>query len=169
MAHSPVIRETRRKELAFEQLSSQEVTYVESRLCGNTPLTSARLAGLPQPNEACTRLEKDERVRAALESAIRLQTYEKRLTRDDVLAGFMDAVGMASTATELVSAWREIGKVIGAYEPQQIEVNAKSREQLRELSDAELANLAAIDADYELVEFDDEKGQHDGGSADAEH
>ena len=35
-----------------------------------------------------------------------------------MLTGMMDAVSAAATAAELVMAWREIGKLLGAYEPE---------------------------------------------------
>lgn len=153
MTSSPIIRQAKRKDTALEQLSSGEVTYVESRLMGNPPVVAARMAGLRNPENEAKRLEKDVRVRDALEASVKMNVYERKLTRDDVLAGLMDAVNMASTATELVSAWREVGKVIGAYEPQKVDVTHRNQEQMREMSDNELAELAAIEGEYELVEF----------------
>lgn len=153
---TPVLRATKSRALAIENLSTQEVAYVESRLVGNPPVVAARIAGMDDPAEDSVRLEKDLRVRAAIEASVKLNVYERQLTRDDVLAGFMDAVNMSQTATELVAAWREIGKVIGAYEPQKIELTARNKEQLQELNDSDLAKIAAIEGEYSLVDFDED-------------
>jgi len=71
----------------------------------------------------------------------------------------LDAVEAAATASELVLAWRELGKLIGAYEPEKkiLEVHDYSREELKTLTDKELAQLAgdrykdAIDAEFEEI------------------
>ena len=55
----------------------------------------------------------------------------------------MDAVESAATSTELTMAWREIGKVIGAYAPERTEliVGDMTPDRLRQLSEKELLGL----------------------------
>ena len=56
----------------------------------------------------------------------------------------MDAVSAAATAAELVMAWREIGKLLGVYEPERrvLEVKDYTTDELKTLSDRDLAKLA---------------------------
>jgi hypothetical protein len=125
-------------------------------MMGNPPVVSARVAGYPDPIERSLALETDLRIKDAMLAANRLRQYERRLTRDDVLAGFLDAVGMAATATELVGAWREIGRVIGAYEPSKVNITVTHQQQLKEMGDQELAQLASIDGEFEVLDFEPE-------------
>lgn len=80
------------------------------------------------------------------QAVTRLQ-QEVGLTREDILAGMMDAVYAASTSAELVMAWREIGRLIGAYAPNRVQIEHTSNTQLLQrismLSDAELVGLIA--------------------------
>lgn len=78
------------------------------------------------------------------------------LSKKDVIEGFMDAVTSAANSMELIAAWREIGKLIGAYEPHKIEVTHRQEqltvEEVRQLPSSELARLAnmgdVVDAEY---------------------
>jgi hypothetical protein len=64
-------------------------------------------------------LEKNPKVRAAMRWAIKESGQRaEELTKNDVMTGLLDAVDAAATASELVMAWRELGKLIGAYEPE---------------------------------------------------
>lgn len=69
------------------------------------------------------------------------------ITRDDVIAGMMDGVHAAATSTELIAAWREIGRLIGVYAPKQIKVDHSHSldvmmQRFAALPDEELAALA---------------------------
>lgn len=156
MASSPVLQAAKQLEFAKDALTSQEVRYVESRMLGSPPVIAARSAGYLAPIESATSLERDQRIQDAMRATTRLATRGQRLTRDDVLAGFMDAVGMAATATEVIAAWREIGRVIGAYEPSKIDITVTHQQQLKEMDDKELAQLASIEGDYEVLTFEPE-------------
>lgn len=67
------------------------------------------------------------------------------VTKEDVIAGLLDAVDAAATSTELTAAWREIGRVVGAYEPQRMEIVNKvedlTRDKLLTMSTKELIEL----------------------------
>lgn len=54
------------------------------------------------------------------------------LTREDVLNGLLEAVKLAkdqANPAALVSAWREIGRIIGCYQPEvkRVELSAESK------------------------------------------
>lgn len=151
---SPVLNAQRLKYYSSQGLSTKEVLYCDNRLSGSPPAVAARMAGLPNPDEESKRLEKSATVRKYMEASIQVETHNRGITRDDVLAGLMDATNMASTATELVAAWREIGKIIGAYEPKKVDVNITDTRQLQEQSDEDLARLAAIDGEYQVLDFE---------------
>jgi hypothetical protein len=91
-------------------------------------------------------MEKHPKIQKAL-GLVRQQIIEKYdVGRDDVLRGMFDAVQASGNATELVAAWREIGRIIGVYEPTKVEVMHKIEdvtiEKLQRLSTKELIELA---------------------------
>jgi len=135
--------------------------YVEARLQGLNKTGAARAAGSDTPGRTSQMLEKSPKVRAAIRYLIKESTLNvKELTKSDVLTGMMDAVEAAATAGELVMAWREIGKLLGAYEPERkiLEIHDYSQEELKSLSDKDLLNLAGgkmqdvVDAEFTEVD-----------------
>lgn len=126
----------------YTELTLLQKRYVEARLQGLNMAASARAAGSTQPT---SQLEHSPKVRAAIRYLIKESTRNvEELTKSDVLTGMMDAVEAAATASELIMAWREIGKLLGAYEPERkiLEIHDYSQDELRELSDKDLLNLA---------------------------
>ena len=96
------------------KLTPQQRIYTESRIQGMTVMASCAAAGM----KSAGGIEKNPRIKQILLHANKQALTKLVMGREDVLAGFMDAVNSAASATELVMAWREIGKVIGAYEPE---------------------------------------------------
>lgn len=145
--------------LAFSKLTERQRLYVENRLMGLNQTASARAAGYAEGS--CTSigntLEKNPVIRNVLMLASKQALQKMSVGREEVLKGLMDAVDTAATATELVAAWREIGKLIGAYEPEKVEHTHKlediSREKLAAMSDAELLKHAG-QAEFRLVDED---------------
>lgn len=143
--------------LAFEQaqvrsaellanLTELQRKYVEARLSGMIPLQAGRTAGVAQPEVNVYRMERHPKIQKILGTA-RQQIIEKfDVDRDDVLRGMFDAVQASGNATELVAAWREIGRIIGVYEPARVEVMHKiedvTLDKLQRLSTKELIELA---------------------------
>lgn len=128
------------------QLTEQQRKYVEARLSGMIPLQAGKAAGVAVPEVNVYRMEKHPKIQKALGTA-RQQIIEKfDVDRDDVLRGMFDAVQASSTATELVAAWREIGRIIGVYEPARVEVMHRiedvTLDKLQRLSTKELIELA---------------------------
>lgn len=127
----------------YTRLSLVQKHYVEARLQGLTKAAAARAAGIN--STSVTRLERDPKVAAAIRWLLSESTRNvDELTKSDVLSGMMDAVNAAATASELVMAWREIGKLLGVYEPERkvLEVHDYSASELKALPDEELAKLA---------------------------
>lgn len=129
----------------WANLNSRQRIYVESRAAGMRKVESARVAGYSHPNVDCSRLEKLPAVKRAIQLAVMPAVRDAELSRKDVLEGFMDAVRAAGTSAELTQAWREIGRVIGAYEPDKVEVNVKiedlTQQKLQSMSTSELIEL----------------------------
>ena len=74
-----------------------------------------------------------------------------QLTRETVLNGFLDAIGLArlrADAGAVIAGWREIAKMCGCYAPErkQVELSARGSElsaELEQMTDAQLVNLIA--------------------------
>lgn len=130
----------------YTELTIQQKRYVEARLQGLNKSAAARAAGSEgDAYRNGTQMEKSPRVRAAIRYLIKESTLNvKELTKSDVLTGMMDAVEAAATAGELVMAWREIGKLLGAYEPERkiLEIHDYSQDELKQLPDKDLLNMA---------------------------
>jgi len=139
-------------QLAWNEMDQRMQTYVESRMRGMPPYPAARMAGYQNPGSKSKELEMDPRVTQYMRAQNIAKLHEQEITRQDVLNGLMDATRMATTATELVTAWREIAKIVGAYEPTKHEITISDTRQLQEMSDEQLQKLAAIDADFEVIE-----------------
>jgi phage terminase small subunit len=146
----------------YTQLTLLQKRYVEARLQGLNMTAAARAAGV----ESCAQtsaqnIEKSPKVRAAIRYLIKESTLNvNELTKSDVMTGMMDAVEAAATAGELVMAWREIGKLLGAYEPERkiLEIHDYSQDELKTLTDKDLLNLAGgklkevVDAEFQEIE-----------------
>ncbi len=139
----------------YTELTLIQKNYVEGRLQGLSQTAAARAAGA-STNPA--NLEQNPKVRAAFKYLLSQSAMKvDELTKSDVLTGMMDAVNAAATASELVMAWREVGKLLGAYEPERkiLEIRDYSEEELKTLPDEHLLELAGgkmaevIDAEYE--------------------
>lgn len=152
---SRLLQNTKNLALLTETLEPKEKIYVQSRVQGSLPVVAARVAGYANPESKASQLEQSTRVRSAIEYSIRVESNKIAITRDDCLAGLMDAVNMSATAAELTSAWKEIAKMQGYYAPTEQNVNVTKREMVAKLDDSKLMEMAAIDGDYELVDFDD--------------
>jgi len=147
----------------YEGLNTRQRAYVEHRLKGLAPKAAATAAGF-SPSYVTTQtnnhLERHPRIKVILREMGKRALKKLALTRDDVLHGLMDAVDSAATATELTNAWREIGKVIGAYEPEKVVVSLEDLggDALESMSVQELAAIADMqnifDGEFSVVQPD---------------
>lgn len=147
----------------MEALSPQQRIYVESRALGSVPVVAARVAGFPDPDYTALEIERDPTVRLAVEAAIRMRAHQTRVTRLDVENGLLDAVRMAENSTELRAAWRELGLLGGHYDQtKKVEVEVKQsseqlQKQMKSAPDGELARMAVIEGEYEILDFEEEE------------
>ena len=131
------------EENPYTSLTIKQRRYVEARMQGLTKHAAARAAGVTDTQSYA--YEQAPTVQEAIRYCIRESTKSvEELTKSDVLTGMMDAVAAASTSAELVMAWREIGKLLGVYEPERkvLEVKDYTQHELKQLSDKELLQLA---------------------------
>lgn len=159
-----------RKSLAFllESLDAKQKLYVDARVNGSVPVIAARVAGYGSPDHAAMELEADPQIRMTLELSVRMKARQTTITREDVVGWMLDAMRNASTSTEQLNAAKEIGKILGHYEPTKIDINKTvtlKKEQISQMGDEDLLKLAkdALDADYEILDFVPEPVNADAG------
>jgi phage terminase small subunit len=133
-----------------EELNDQQRQYVHLLVSGMNKTAAAAGAGYASPHIRGSELYALPHVRAAIDEARDAAAKRNLVTRDMVVQGFLDAVRASATATELVMAWRELGKMLGYYEAEKIEkkitlIAERRIEDLRQLPDDELAALLEID------------------------
>jgi hypothetical protein len=128
----------------LDELSPIQYKYLEGRLQGMQPFAAGRYAGVSEPSmrSHTYQLERHPKVRAAAKFVIEAGVGGE-VDRGTVMEGLMDAVKAAATSAELTMAWREIGKLIGAYAPDRSEVivTDMTHDKLRTVSDRELLGL----------------------------
>lgn len=131
---------------AFSHLTDMQRMYCEARLSGMIPLHAARAAGYANPEVNAYRMDKHPQIQKALIAARKMVIEKFDVDRQDVLRGMFDAVQASASATELVAAWREIGRIIGAYEPSKVEIMHKiedvTLDKLQRMSTKDLIELA---------------------------
>lgn len=142
----------------MSKLTPKQQLYLEGRIQGLSVKHAARAAGYSSADSSRTykNLEDHPRIKYLLLEANK-QAFDKIVvTRSDVISGFMDAVNAAQSSTELVMAWRELGKIIGAYEPEvkivkHMDVTA---EKVRGMKDSDLLAMADME-DFNLPDIED--------------
>ena len=149
-------------------LTSKQEIAVNAYLGGMDRTAACRAAGYARPQDEAATLFKTPSVAKAIANRQKAIRRRVAIEIDDVLEGLMEAVHAAQNSMEMVAAWREIGRIIGAYEhAKRVEVkiehkHIKSVKQLERLSDKDLAELAALgdsftieDAEYSEIDDDD--------------
>lgn len=129
------------------KLTEKQTAYVEGRLNNKTKKQSAIDAGYSGVN---TIIEKSDDVAAALQAARSNLATATKTTREDVLEMFKRAFDLAQLAAEpasMVASAREIGKMLGFYEPETIRVQmtvdqARLGDKFRMMSREELLEIA---------------------------
>lgn len=143
-------------------LTQKQETYVNARLDGKSKAQAAREAGY---EGSSVMIEKSEDLKQALAAARSELSDAAQIKRVDVIAMFQEAYGMAKLAGEpasMVSAAKEIGKMLGLYEPETIKLaldqgQSSLQRKLLTLSDAELLEIAngqgqVIDGEFTRVQ-----------------
>jgi len=141
-------------------LHTKQRAYCEARLAGHSVLSAGRAAGLAQPGIQSYAYEKHPKIIPVI-NMMNMQALDRyNVSRDDVVGGLLDAVNAAGSSTELTIAWREIGKMLGHYEPEkhvhQVSVENLTVNKLETLPESELRRMAGmeefrLERDHELV------------------
>jgi phage terminase small subunit len=127
-------------------LTDKQDKYVEARLDGKSKRQAAITAGYSAaPPESSTD------VQIALRESRQELSTATQTTRADVLTMFKEAYDMAKLSAEpasMTAAAREIGKMLGFYEPESIKVTLTSDQnallgKFRGMSREQLAQIAA--------------------------
>lgn len=145
----------------MEALDAKQKIYVDARAMGSVPVVAARVAGFPDPEATALVIERDPTIKMAVEAAIRVYAREASVTRRDVEEGLKDAVRMAANSTELRQAWRELGQLHGYYDQKtKVEIGGAVElihKQMKTATDDDLAKLAVLDGDYQVLDFEEEE------------
>lgn len=115
---------------------------------GMTPSDAAAFCGFEDPGKTAKLLMQRPTVRKALNVMIERTMKVSEITREDVIAGFQDAIAIARQQSEpmgMIAGWREVGKMLGMYETKvKVEISGGAGEierRLKDMSDAELLRL----------------------------
>lgn len=154
-------------EEAFKRLTEQQRLYVDGRLAGLTPYAACKAAGYSGAESSAYRLERTPKVQDALAAASQVARVSLDMGKDDVLEGLMEALSAAANATEMTNVWKEIGKIIGVYQPMKLEVThdigEMTQDQLMRMSNKDLVQMAEqpgavvpvenniVDAEFEVL------------------
>ena len=135
-------------------LSPRQQAFVEHYSVHGNASRAAREAGYPAASAHTTsnRLLKNEKIRAEL-AARRAETAQRTaLDRDRVIQELRAAVEVARTkgdASAMVAGWREIGRMLGYYEPE-------SRRVELHVGPSRLARVLGTMPDRELLHLIDD-------------
>lgn len=143
-------------------VTEKQDKYVEARLDGKSKRQAAIDAGYSVNNVA--QIEKSADVRAALEQARSELSTVTQIKRADVIEMLKEAYDMAKLAAEpssMVSAAKEIGKMLGFYEPETIRIETQRnagtvQRKLMTMTDEELMEIAegtakVIDGEFQRL------------------
>ena len=151
-----------RKKRGESVVTEKQDKYVEARLDGKSKRQAAIDAGYSVNNVA--QIEKSADVRAALEQARSELSTATQIKRADVIEMLKEAYDMAKLAAEpssMVSAAKEIGKMLGFYEPETIRIETQRnagtvQRKLMTMTDEELMEIAegtakVIDGEFQRL------------------
>lgn len=143
---------------AFAGLDDRQRIYVESKLRGMTNRAAAAAAGMSE-SEAVN-ISRTEDVRQALETGRQASIKATGMDREKITEMLMDAYRAAESATEMVMAARELGKLHGVYAAQKVEhthevTKVTKFEQLKQLSNEDLERITrgelVLEGEFEEV------------------
>ena len=139
----------------MQALTHKQARFVDEYLVDFNGAQAALRAGYSQKaaKEAAYQLLTNSHIAKAVESRAQEASEKLKITRERVLQGFLEAAAMAKeegNAMAIVSAWREVAKLLGMYPSSRVQVEARvttdktpTQRQIERMSDAEL--LAIID------------------------
>lgn len=136
-------------------MTPRQKAYCEARLAGSDDKKAWAIAG----GDRCINFNHHPKVARYLALSTRCAVRRTLVSRNDVINGFLDAVDAAATSQELTQAWREIGRVIGAYEPEKLEISVGVQDmtagRLASMSTDDLITMTRRNGRFEVDVADD--------------
>lgn len=141
-------------------LTNQQKLFVKNWASGESiPNAMARAGYNDQPSYGY-RMAKMPNILALYNEEKAKYESAAQMTRQKVMDGLLEAAEMAKLLAEpatMVSAWREVGKMCGYYEPKKVSVDLNVsgnivHQRLNQLSDAELLKIMQQGAGYAALE-----------------
>ena len=134
-------------------LTAKQARFVDAYLvdCNGTQAAIAAGYSRVSARVGAHRLLTIPAVQAEIRARQGVDSQRLQLERQDVIAGLLEAIALAraqGNPMAMVSAWREIGRMLGFYEPHRhaVEVSAAAGADMRRfeaMSDAELLAVVA--------------------------
>ena len=114
---------TMAKRVKSSLLNQRQDVYVEARADGKSKREAAKIAGYSE--NSAREIEKASEVKKSLLAMREELSSATQFTRAEVLTWFKEAYDMAkiqSEPTAMVSAAKEVGRMLGYYEPETIKL-----------------------------------------------
>lgn len=144
--------------LEIKALTRQMETALVNYMRGMTPRAASNSAGYAPTSSAFLSFIKSEPGMAILEYMRDKVMYETKFTREDATKMFLEAFHESGTSMEKIAATRELGRMHGVYEEQQLKAATQNitinqqnntvvhnEKQLTRMSNAELLAIASED------------------------
>ena len=144
-----------------KECSPTELKFVEGLALGMKHNQACQFAGIERSTGS--RMKTRPHVKAMLEELMAEAREQYSITRDDVIKGLSDAINDAKLLSDpnaQIAGWREIGKMLGYYAPEEKKITLTAdqqhlRNQLEGMSEEDLLQLAdasAIDGEFEVID-----------------
>ena len=142
-------------------LTSQEEQYVLLRCRGLTPEAAATAVGLPADAQSLYSLHENkpaiDGALVAMRDKVRrvsiMAGVRVNFSRDDAALLYLEAHAKSANATEEIKAVEGLVKLFGLQEPEKKELRIRSRADLQEMDDSELARMACQDIPLDPSEY----------------
>ena len=135
-------------------LSPRQAAYVDHLLTGCSATVAATRAGFSprSARQIAVRLMSKASIQAEIQARRSLDSQRLQIDREGVIAGLLEAISMAraqGNPAAMISGLREIGRMLGFYEPERRQVELAVRDgqgPMERMTDAELMAVIAGDS-----------------------
>lgn len=153
--HSPLVTSLTSP---LHYLTDQQRQFVDHIVKGKAPVVAARLAGYANPEKQAYNIVKSPKIAAAIKHLHKKHEKAADMSRKKVMDGMLEAIDMArlqADAGNMISGWREIGRMCGYYAPEvkkiDISISAKRViDKMETLSDDDLVKM--IEDSSQIIE-----------------
>lgn len=143
-------------------LTPQQSAYVHFRSLGLNASQSAKRAGYPENKRINLDLDRNPRIRAAIDRIREEARIRFDIDRDRVVEGIMEALSVAreqSDAKIMILAWTELARITGVQAPEvkKLEISGEvTAHHLAQVSDKQLLTLLGKERTLELPPLEGE-------------